>query len=316
MASTSGTGQSYNDVNVIGEFLTTGYSNTPFLDAIGFLNGARRITAQEFAMSSSSSLDAGSQGNVISETASLTAGTPDFYAKAQAYNMTQIMKYELAISNLREAANQQLGDTVIEIGGLADNTSEFSRQIQLKLIQMKNDLEFSLIQGAYTARSAVGTVVATGGVLDSTIGVSTNTVDASSAALEKDMIDELLVEMADNGAPMQDIVIVGKNTYLPQISEIYGFQPQARDIGGIAIKQIVTDFGTVSVIGTKNAKANTLAFIDMSYIRTAVLPHSGGQDILLREYEDGASAKKAYLEGFMGADFYHESYHGSITSIA
>lgn len=315
MGSTAATAQTYNDSNVLGMLLTTGYSNTPFLDAIGFLNGAKRIASQEYPMSAASSLDAGSQ-DVISENTSLTAGTPDFYAKAMEYNVSQIMKKEVAVSNLREAANQQLKDEVVEIGGLAESTSEFSRNIEMALKQMKQDLEFSLLQGTYVGRSAVGTDVATGGINDSTVGVSTNTVAGGSAALTKDMIDELLVEMADNGAPMQDIVIVGKNTYLPQISEIYGFQPQDRNIGGLAIKQIVTDFGTISVIGTKNAPANILEFIDLSYMRIAVLPHAGGNDILLREYQDGGSAVKGYIEGFLGADFYTESYHGTITGLA
>ena len=122
--------------------------------------------------------------------------------------------------------------------------------------------------------------------------------------------------MADNGALMRDVCIVAKNTYLPQISEIYGFQPQDRIVGGLAIKQIVTDFGNISVIGTKNAPANTLVFADLSVCRLVVLPHVGNMDILQREYLDGGSARKGFIEGFVGIDFGHESYHGSLTSVA
>lgn len=315
MASTSATGQTYNDYNVIGDFLLTGYNKTPLLTVMGFLNGARRVASQEFAMSSNSSLDAGSQ-DVISENTSLSESTAKTYAKSQAYNVTQIMKQPYAVSDLREAATQQSADTVIEIGGLADTASEFDRQKALAMQQLKLNLEYSIIQGTYVGRSAVGTDVATGGLTDSTVGISTNTTSLSSAALSKDYIDDLLIDMADNGAPMDDLAIICKNTYLPQISEIYGFAPMDRMVGGLGIKQIVTDFGDLSVIGTVQAPANTIIIADLAYMQIAVLPHKGGIDLLDKEYMDGGSAQKGYLEGFLGIDFGHESYHGSLTSVA
>lgn len=315
MASTAAIAQTYNDTNVLGEVLETGATrNTGSFFAAVAANGVRSINAQEFAMSATISLDAAAQG-AISENTSLTAGTPDFYAKSQEYNVVQITKKEFAVSHLREAATQQLDTTNIDAGGLAPTASEFDRAAADAMRQLRADWEFGMLQGTYVGRSAVATVVAMGGLTDTTVGISTNTVSAASGALTKDLIDELLIEMADNGAPFIRPVFATVPKYAVALSEIYGFQPQSWDMGGVAVKTVMTDFGEIGVIWTNAAPANTLICADLAYMQPVVLPNQGNQ-ILMREYTDGGSAKKGYIEGFIGVDFGAESYHGSITSIA
>jgi hypothetical protein len=264
-------------------------------------------------MGSYYSLDNAAQ-NVIDETASLTAGTPRFYARTSKENVVQISKYEIAVSDLREAATQQVVATE-HIGDVVE-VSEFDRAASNVMDQMRADWEFTCLQGTYVARSIVTTGVAAGGLIDSTVGISTNKVNASSAALDITMIEELLETMAESGAPMSNLAIVVKPGYLNDISNLYGFAPQDRVVGGVAIKQIYSDFGEIGIIWTNAAPANYLIIVDLAYCRPVVLPHKGGQDILLKEYMDGASAQKGYLEGYIGVDFFHESYHGYIYGIA
>ena len=316
MPSTSATSQTYNNTNVLGEVLQIGATRNTgaFLAAIAG-NGTRRIDAQQFAMSATYSLDAANQ-NVISENTSLSAGTPQFYAKSQEYNVVQISKLDFASSDLREAATQQLDTTNISAGGMAPTNSEFDRAAANAMAQFRADWEFSALQGTFVDRSVVGTDVAMGGILDATVGISTNTVAAGSTALSKDLIDTLLVEMVDNGAQLVRPVFVCRPTYVKDISEIYGFQPQSWDMGGVAIKTVMTDFGEIGVIWTNAAQANTMLVADLNYIQPVVLPQEGGQDVSMVEYVDGASAKKGYIQGFIGIDFGAESYHGSITGLA
>jgi hypothetical protein len=317
MGSTAAVAQTYNDTNVIGEVLSIGATRNTgrFLAAIGGLNGARQTNAQEFAMSATYSLDAAAQG-AISENTSLSAGTADFYAKSQEYNVNQIIKKEIAVSSLREAATQQISCANITVGGMAPTVSEFDQQTAHSMSQFMADWEFACLQGTYVARSAVGTVVATGGLVDSTVGIQTNTVNASSAALSKDLINSLLVTMADAGAPFQKPVFICKSTYVTQISDIYGFQPQSYDVGGVAIKSVITDFGEFGVIWSNAAPANYLIVADLAFCKPTVLPHADGIEVVLREYTDGGSARKGYIEGFVGFDMGAESYHGYISSLA
>lgn len=315
MASTTATAQSYNDTNVIGQVLQIGATNSTgaFLAAIGGLNGARRVKSQAFDMVNTIALNAGSQ-NVISENTSLSAGTAKFYAKTPVLNVCQIMKYDFVVSDLREAATDQVVSTTFL--GAAPQVSEFDVQATLAQQQFNTDWEYSILQGTYVARSAVSTNVAMGGLVDSTVGITTNTVNASSAALDADMIATLMVTMVNNGSPINNIALVAKPTYIDQLNSLYGFAPQDRNVGGVMLKQIYTSFGPVSLIMTNNAPANTLLAVNLPYVQPVVLPHKGGIDILMKEYMDGASSQKGYVEGYVGCDFKHESLHGKVYNLA
>lgn len=318
MASTTATAQSYNDTNVIGQVIQIGAANNTgkFLAAIGGLNGARRVSSQTYDMSAAYSLDAPSATTArISENTSLSAGSAKFYAKSPVNNVVQINKYDIIVSDLREAANKEVVSTTF-VGDNLPLVSEFDAQAAMKMAQMAADWEAICLSGAYTARSAVSTNVSCGGITDSTVGIQTNTVSASSAALDSDMITELMNEMAANGAPFSNLAIVARPAYISLLNALYGFAPQDRNVGGIMLNQIYTPYGPVGLIWSNAAPANTLIMADLAYIRPVVLPHKGGEDILMKEYMDGASAQKGYLEGYIGVDFGHESYHGSITALA
>lgn len=314
MGSTAATAQSHNDTNVMGNIIEIGAARNTgqFLAAIGGLNGARRVQSQTFDMSAPYSLDTPAQGN-ISENTSLTAGTAKFYAKSTVSNAIQIVKKEFIVSNLRESANAQIVSSTY-VGNLP-TVSEFDRAAANAQAQFMADWEFTCLQGAYTARNVVGTNVGAGGLVDSTVGITTNTVNASSAALDSDMIGTLLTNMAESGAPMNNIVLVSKPTYINQLNALYGFAPQDRFVGGVQIKQLYTTYGPVGLIMSNAAPANTLIAADLAFIRPVVLPDLG-QDVLMREYSDGGSAQKGYIEGFIGVDFTHESYHGKVYGLA
>jgi len=315
MASTSATAQSYNDTNVLGQVLQIGAMNNSgqFLAAIGGLNGARRVKSISYDMAASFSLNNGAQGNV-SETATLSAGTAKFYARTPVNNVTQINKYEIIVSDRREAATDEVVSTTFL--GNAPQVSEFDRQAAIQMEQFNADWEYTCLQGVYAARSAVGVAEGSGGLTDSVIGISTHTVNASSAALDSSMISELLVKMSAGGAPMNNLAFVMRPAYLDQLNVLYGFAPQDRNVGGVTLKQIYTTFGTVSLIMTNNAPANTLLAVNMPYVQPVVLPHKGGIDILMKEFLDGSSAQKGYIEGYIGVDFKNEALHGKIYGLA
>lgn len=322
MASTTATAQSYNATNVIGQVIKIGAAaNTgKFLAAIGGLNGARRVKSQTFDMKASYSLDAPSPTTaLISESTSLSAGTAKFYAKIPVSNCVQIMKYDVIVSDLLAAAQDQYADPVAYNAFMSANfprVSKFDEQSAMKMEQLSADWEATCLAGSLVVRAAVGTSVAAGGLTDSTIGIQTNTVNASSAALDSSMVSELLVKMAENGAPFRNLCIVARPTYIDQLNALYGFAPQDRNVGGVMLNQIFTTYGPVSLIWSNAAPASTLIIADLAFIKPVVMPHKGGEDILLKEFTDGASAEKGYLEGYISVDFGHESLHGKIYGLA
>ncbi len=316
MGSTSATAQSYNDINVLGQVMQVGAGRrTPFFQAIGGLNGVKRVPAQQFAMSAVYSLDAGSN-TVIDETASLTAGTAKFYAKAQEYNAVGIVKKEFASSHLREANSQQLANTNAVYSSDAPDVSEFDRAAANAMSQLVVDWEYISLQATRVARSAVDTDVSPGGLLDTSMGAIAK-VNASSAALTKKLIDELIETIAGYDAPMENPAIVIPPGYVNDLNDIYGFAEQSREVGGVNLTQIFLPIiGQASVIWTNQMKSDSLLIVDLAYCSPVVLPHKGGQDILMHEYSDGGSARKGYIEGFIGIDFGSRYYHGFIYGLA
>jgi len=316
MASTSATAQSYNDTNILGDVLQIGATRNTgqFLSAIS-ANGTKRVNAQNFIMTASYALDAGSQ-NVIDESASLTAGTAQFYAKSQEYNVTQLSKLDIAVSDLRLSATQQLSNPNADIGGFAPTVSEFDRAVANGMAQFAANWEYSAINGTFVDRSIVTTDVAMGGLLDTTVGIQTNTEAAGGLALTRTHLNNLLITMTGNGAQLQKPALLCRPKYLPILSGLFGYQPADWNMGGVAIKNILTDFGNFGIIWTNSAPDNTLIVADLSYIYPVVLPQPNGQDVSLIEYVDGGSAQKGYIQGFISVDFTAESFHGKITGLA
>lgn len=316
MASTDGTMESYNDINVLGQVMQVGAGRrTPFFAATGGLGGVLRVPAQQFAMSATYSLNAGTQ-QVIDETASLSAATAKFYAKTQEYNAVQIAKYGFASSYLNEANRTQLSNTNAVYSSDAPQASEFDRAAANAMAQMVVDWEFTMLQGTRTARSAVDTDVAAGGLLDDNMGAISK-VNANSAKLSKALIDQLVEIIAGYDAPMVEPAIVIPPSYVNDLNDIYGFAEQSRSVGGVNLSQIFLPIiGQCSVIWTNQMQAKSLLIADLSFIKPAVLPHANGEDILMAEYSDGGSARKGFIEGYIGVDFGSRNYHGFIYGLA
>jgi len=74
--------------------------------------------------------------------------------------------------------------------------------------------------------------------------------------------------------------------------------------------------GQASVIWTNQMADKTLGIFDLAYIKPALLPHADGSDILMREYSDGGSARKGYIEGYLSVDFGSRYYHGFLYGLA
>jgi hypothetical protein len=285
----------------------------------GVQGNVRTVNADQFAMGAGVSLDAGSQGNVTSENSSLSEGTAKFYAKTQEFNICQQMKYPFAVSDKRLSATQNIDTTNIDVATPAPTTpDEFERAAGDAMRQMQLDAEFTIIQGTYTARSAVGTSQASGGLLDpgATIGISTNTVNASSASFNPLHLSNLMQTMGSNGAVLSRPVLVCPLNFVPVLSDAYGFQEQSNMVGGVAIKTINTDFGVLPVVGTAQCLANTIVIADLDYLTLVYMPYQDGTLIKMKEYVDGASARKGYIEAHVGVDYGLEAYHGKIYGLA
>ena len=128
--------------------------------------------------------------------------------------------------------------------------------------QIALDVDYTFLNGAYQQATAANVAAKTCGIITA---ATTNTVNAASATLSKALLDQLLRTMAANGAEFVNTVIFVNAFQKQKISDIYGYAPQDRNVGGYNIKQIETDFAVLGIVWAPNVPAATLLIADLAF---------------------------------------------------
>jgi hypothetical protein len=264
-------GTLWNLPNYAGQLFTPSKVATPFLDRIPT---AGDVNTPEFAMSSSYDMEAASQP-AITETASLTAPTAVSYVRSNEKNVAQIFQSKVSVSYAKLSAPGRL--TRIEVGTSGEAYDEFGAnpvadelafQTARHMDQMKMDMEYSFLNGAYQLATSAGVAFKTRGVIT---GSTTNTVAAGGATITKAIMDSLFKEMADNGAFDQggSHTIMCNSFNKQKLSDIYSYVPTDRNFGGSNITLIETDFGIFEIVYVPRVPAATIAVLNMDKMAVA-----------------------------------------------
>lgn len=318
MANTNATGTIWNCPNYTGELFLIGANQTPFLNMIGGLQGGNvtMVGGFQFPLAQPWALESASQPEVT-ETSSLTAPTPWTYVRGQDVNTVQIFHRAVTISYAKQSVGAQIsadGTT-----GLVDSSfrqpvqNEKDFQIAANLRQISVNADYTFLNGTYQQATDAATAAKTRGIITA---CSTNTVNASNATLSRTLVNQLIKEMADNGAQFQNCVIFCNAFQKQKISEIYGYAPQDRNVGGVNISQIETDFAMLGVVWAPHVPAATLLIADLAVCKPVFLPVPDKGVLFYEELDKDGAAEKGQIYGQMGIDYGPEEYHGTITSLA
>lgn len=308
-------------LNYRGELFLVGQYQTPFIRAIS--GRSARSNSFVFPMAQPYSLASASQPD-ITEDASVVAGTPATIARAEDTNTAQIAKYDVAVSFKKQGQFGLMSGINTNDGNPVVDELTFQKTAQLR--QMAIDMEYSFLQGTYQAAANTGTSAKTRGII---AGTTTNAVAASNATLSEALVKQLLRTMVGNGAPMQDSVIMVNAFQKQKLSEIFGYAPTDRNIGGLNIKQIETDFGMLGVIYDPFMPAGTLQIAELSVCRPVFVPVSfqdaisgsgsssvEGVDVLWVPVGITAAAHGGFWYSMYGLDYGPEEFHGKITGLS
>lgn len=305
---------SFSTPNYIGELFQVGKVNTPFLNMIGGLTGGgKQANAFEFPISQEWNLNAGSQPN-ISEGASVTAPTPTTFVRGQKHNTCQIFHRSVTVTYAKQSQAAQLSGLNIE--GTNPVRDELSFQIMANLEQVAKDADYTFINGVYAQAADVDTAARTRGMLPA---IQTNVIDHSGvpAALTEQDIKDLVRTMADNGCPFTNPVLFAGSTQVQAISTLWEdkFMSDSRTVGGIAIKQILTDFCQLGIVWAPHMPADQIMVVDMAYVAPVFLPVPGKGYLFYEELSKSGAAEKGQLYGQIGLDHGVEMFHGKITEL-
>ena len=320
MANTSGSGTSWNLPNYIGTIYMVGSNNkTPFLNMMGGLEGGgvRLVGDQQFAVSQPYDLATGSNAT-ISESASVS-GPPTVYqyVRSADYNTTQIVQRAVSVSYTKLSVTGQV---------MADPTNEFidasewnpagnelDFQINSNLKQIAKNLEHACFQGTYNQATSASDPAATRGL--EAVAALSSSVAAGSVDLSKDLINELLRDMLDKGAEFENPVIFCNAFQKQQISNEYGYEPESRDVGGVNIQQIITDFAMLGVAYSPQVSTGTIVIADMAYCHPVWLPVPGKGVLFYEELSKTGASERGQIFGQFGLDYGPKEFIGKISGL-
>ena len=299
--------------NYTGELFTADMVNTPFLSAIGGMTGGQMTSNFEFATASEYEHETISQEN-ITENESIAGVTPINYVRDQTKNVVQIFQEEVILSYVKMSNAGRL--TGINTAGAQNNApSEKDFQIARALEAIARKVEWHFINGAYNLAGNADQANQTRGILALCAGKST--VDASAADLSKELMDTILLEMFTNGAMFKNMAIMCGGFQKQRLSNIYGYAPEDRNVGGVNIKQIETDFGNIGVFPAHRfMPADDIVIVDLSVCAPVFQPVPGKGNLFYEDLAITGAASAGQLFGQIGLNHGPDFAHGSLTNLA
>jgi hypothetical protein len=305
MASVSGQGTTFNLPNYIGELFNISPADTPFLTMIGGITGGRRTRSKSFTWQTVDNAAAAQPANLEGADTTFAERT-----RSEVENVVQIFQEGVEVSYTKQAATGQLDGQSILGNQPVDDEVDF--QVRLKLQKIARDVEYSFLQGTYAKPADNLTARKTRGLLNA---ITSNTVAAATTDLAKSQIDELLREMYASGAGEDHDVLEDGALQKQRLSNIYGYAPENRNVGGVNINQIETDFGLLGVSLDRFMPSDQVLFAEVS-VCAPVLLEIPGKGLLFREpLSKSGSADKEQIYGEIGLQYGPEQFHGSITGL-
>lgn len=317
MAEVTGIGTTWNLPNYAGELFTADAQTTPFLSMIGGLTGGRQTENFEFPTAVLFDYPEASQPD-ISEQASATAPQAKHISREQQSNVVQIHQEVIDLTYAKMSNGGRMSG-LNSAGQIANPNDEKNWQITQKIIKIARDVEYSFLRGTYQKSTNASQSNKTRGMIE--LCSTGNTVDASSGALTVEMIKELLLEMAKNGAYFNNMVLFAGAKQKQAITSLYekqlGYNKGAeRNIGGMNIQQIETDFAMMGIVWDRFMPDDTILIADMAHI-APVFQAVPGKGVLFQEdlAKTGAS-DKIQIYGQIGLAHGASFLHGTITGLA
>lgn len=317
MGAVSGQGTTYNLPNYHGELYKVTPTETPFLSAIGGLTGGKRTRSVEFEWQTEDRRSSTANNSALEGAA---APTGVARSRSNISNVVEIHQSAVEVSYTRQAATGMYAGINI---GMDDNPvgDELDHQIRVELESMAVDVEMSFLSGTYQKPANNSTARKTRGLLTA-ITTNVNANGGTGRALSKAIVDATLQTMFGNGARMpqdQTVFLLGPGQKVA-LSNLYGTgslnQPtMTRNVGGVAVDTLVTDFGTFGVMLDRWMPTGQIAVVDLSVCAPVWLEIPGKGLLFAEQLAKTGSSEKWQLYGEIGLEYGAETYHGLIKDL-
>lgn len=315
MSQVSGQGTIWNLLNYWGELFTADLINTPFLAMIGGLTGGMETENFEFASSSEFDFPAAAQP-ALTETQSLTAPTATEAVRTQIKNVTQIFQQAVSLSYVKLSNKGRLSG--INTGGKSNNVDdENAFQIDYNLKIIARNIEYTILNGVYQIATSAAVANKSRGMFAACDLAGSTDIAAAGADLSKTLMDSLFQTAFAAGAPFMNPVIWVNGFQKTKLSDIYGYAPTDRNVGGVDIKQLETDFGDIGIAPAHRfIPTDDLLLADMSMIAPVTQPVPGKGNFFYEMLSKAGASENGQIFGQFGLDHGPAFAHAKITNLA
>ncbi|RTE48821.1 DUF5309 family protein [Actinobaculum sp. 352] len=320
MPGITGQATTYNLPNYVGELFQISPEDTPFLSAIGGLSGGMSVGSTVFSWQAEDlrEPEAGRQR--------LEGGKPSFDGRSRvnATNVVEIHQEGVEVSYTRQGATRQVttdGKPVVWLGGTAVPADELAHQIDLQLKQVARDVELSFIQGTFQQPTDNTQPRKTRGLLEA---IETNRATTTHTADNLEAGDVLdLMELVWNAGGIKETetrtIMVGsklKRALTRAFVTDAKYQEQSRNVGGVNLQYIETDFGRTNIMLNRWMPADTLAVVSLEQCKPAFLEIPGKGHFFVEPLAKTGASDAAQLYGEIGLVYGNERAHGVLTVAA
>ena len=317
MANVTGIGTTWNLPNYAGELFTADPTQTPFLSMIGGLTGGKQTDNFEFPTAVLFDYPEATQPE-ISESASTTAPAASAIARSQETNVVQIHQEVIDLTYAKQSNGGRMSG--INTAGQTPNPNdEKAWQIQQKLIKIARDVEFSFIRGNFKKATSASEANKTRGMLE--LCSTANTIDGASSALTVEMIKNLMLEMANNGAYFNNMVLFAGAKQKQALTSLYekqlGYnQGAARNVGGMNVTEIETDFCKLGIVWDRFMPDDAILIADIAHVAPVFQAVPGKGVLFEEELAKVGASDRIQIYGQVGLAHGAAFLHGSITGLA
>ena len=298
--------------NYAGQLFTASREVTPFLSMIGGINGAKTTKSLSFPITSEYTITNVAQPAITEKVAAAGPPAPKNFTRGQTHNTVQIFQEGIQISYVTRATMGQM--TGLNIAGQKNNVGdEKDFQILLSLQKVARDVDYSFLHGAYVVYADEDSAFTTRGIVTAAVS---NTTAEGGATFTKALFNAALIDAISNGAKFINPVIFCGAFNKTKFSDVYGYAPESRTYGGLAIDTILTDFGVMGVVFEPHLTSSTILVADLAVCNPVFANIPGKPELFYEELAKDGAAEKGQLFGMLGLDYGPEWMHLTMTGLA
>lgn len=313
----TGLGTTYNLPNYTGILHALTPTDTPFFSAIGGLTGGGQTDSTEFEWQSYDLRAAGQ--NVALEGADAPTGQER--VRGNVSNICQIQHETVAVSYTKLAAVQAKAG----VNNAARNpvTNEADWQIEQMLKQMVRDIEYSFVRGTYNKPANNTTARRTRGILEA---ITTNVVAVDGGAgaagpLTADLVLDLMQMAWENGGiqEQETATLMCGATQKRNLTTLFvtnkKYEEQSRNVAGVSVQTIETDFGRVNLMLNRHMPATEVALVSLEQCMPVYQEIPGKGHFFAEPLARTGATDRTQLYGEVGLMYGNERTHGKITNL-